>query len=231
MHHFVVRGATAVIAAALGLLVFGVAAASPDAGLPQNVNLACSDGASANLSVDLAALQELTDSVTAMTLYPAGLSCSLGQPSATSASAGAFVVGGGRYDRPECPINFAVSGHVDSNGPHGTQTATQSSAPGGIPGCPGEGHIKADVTCVAVSGKVAEVRGDIMEQSGSLGPEFFPPGDTVFVTDVIDNGNPSLGIPDEVVQYVDAAGTEQDCEAGIQAFYFPVDNGNVTVHD
>jgi hypothetical protein len=106
-----------------------------------------------------------------------------------------------------------------------------SSAPGGIPGCPGEGHIKANITCVAVSGNVAEVRGDIMEQSGSLGPEFFPPGDTVFVTDVVDNGNPSMGIPDQIQQSVDAAGTEQDCAANVQNPIFTVDNGNITVHD
>jgi hypothetical protein len=199
-------------------------------GLP-NANLACNDGTSPNLAAGAATFQALTSSVAAMTLYPAGLSCSLGQPRASSASAGAFVVGGGRYDRAECPINFAVNGHVDSKGAHGTQTATMSAAPGAIPGCPGEGHVKADVTCVAINGNHAEVRGDIVEQSGSLGPEFFPPGDTVFVTDVIDNGNPSAGIPDQIVQQVAPAGTEHDCDAGDRAAYFTVDNGNVTGHD
>ena len=223
------RGVVALASSTLCLFAFGASAASADVGL-QNVNLACSDGTSTNLSVDLATLQQLTDSVTAMSLYPAGLSCSLGQADPNSASAGAFVVGGGRYDRAECPINFSVSGHVDSNGTHGTQTATETSAPGGIPGCPGEGHIKADITCLAINGNRAEVRGDIMEQSGSLGPEFFPPGDTVFVTDVVDNGNPSAGVPDQIVQSVDATGTEQNCDASVQSFYFLVDNGNITVH-
>jgi hypothetical protein len=224
------RGAVALAAVTIVIFTFGASAAVPDVGL-QPTNLACSDGTSTNLSVDLSTLQQLTDSVSAMSLYPAGLSCSLGQPSPTSPSGTAFVVGGGRYDRAECPINFSVSGHLDSNGPHGTQTATMSSAAGGIPGCPGEGHIKADVTCVAVSGNIAEVRGHILEQSGSLGPDFFPAGDTVFVTDVIDNGNPSAGIPDEVVQSTDAPGTEENCNASVQGFYFTVDNGNITVHD
>lgn len=230
MPRFFERGVPVLAATVVLLFAFGASPAAPDVGL-QNVNLACDDGTSTNLAVDAATLQALTSSVTAMTLYPAGLSCSLGQSSPTSAPAGAFVVGGGRYDRAECPINFAVNGHVDSTGAHGTQTATETSAPGGIPGCPGEGHIKADVTCVAVDGNRAEVRGDIMEQSGSLGPEFFPPGDTVLVTDVIDNGDPSTGIPDQIVQQVDAAGTEQSCDASVQGFYFPVDNGNITVHD
>jgi hypothetical protein len=224
------RGVVALAAVTTVIFTFGASAAVPDVGL-QPTNLACNDGTGTNLSVDLPTLQRLTDSVSAMSLYPAGLSCSLGQSSPTAGSGKAFVVGGGRYDRAECPINFSVSGHVDSNGTHGTQTATLSSAPGGIPGCPGEGHIKADVTCVAVNGNVAEVRGRIMEQSGSLGPEFFPPGDTVFVTDVVDNGSPSAGIPDEVVQSTDAPGTEQNCNASVQGFYFTVDDGNVTVHD
>jgi len=105
-----------------------------------------------------------------------------------------------------------------------------SNAPGAIPGCPGQGHIKADVTCVATNGNVAEVRGIITEQTGSLGPQFFPPGN-VFVTDVIDNGNGSSAIPDQIVQSVDSNGTEQNCNASVQSFYFNVDNGNITVHD
>lgn len=231
MLRFFERSVFALAAAVVLVFAVGASPATSDVGLGvQNVNLACSDGSSTDVAVDAATLQALTSSVTAMSLNPAGLSCSLGQTSGSSAANGAFVVGGGRYDRAECPINFAVNGHVDSSGAHGTQNATQTSAPGGIPGCPGQGHIKADVTCVAVDGNRAEVRGDIMEQSGSLGSEFFPPGN-VLVTDVIDNGNPSLGIPDQIVQWVDAFGTEQNCDASIQGFYFAVDNGNITVHD
>jgi hypothetical protein len=231
MQRMLRRGVFVLAATTLCVLAVGAASGSSDTGLGlQTVNLACSDGTSTNLSLDLGTLSLLTDSVGAMSLYPAGLTCSLGQSNPSSASGKAFVVGGGRYDRAECPINFSINGHIDSNGAHGTQTATESNAPGGIPGCPGEGHVKADVTCVAVSGNRAEVRGDVIEQSCSLGPEFFPPGDTVFVTDVIDNGNPSAVLPDEIVQSVDATGTEQNCDAGVQSFYFPVDNGNITVH-
>ena len=139
------------------------------------------------------------------------------------------VNGGGRYDESECAVNFSLNGQSTANGASGTQTATMSNAPGALPDCPGQGHIKATVTCVAVSGNEAEIRGDVVEQSGSFGPEFFPPGDNVFVTDVLDNGNPSNGTPDRIVQFFDSAGTEQNCQAPNGGEIFTVDNGNVTV--
>jgi hypothetical protein len=139
------------------------------------------------------------------------------------------VTGGGRYDRAECAINFSLSARTTPNGTAGTQTATMSNAPGAIPDCPGQGHIEATVTCIAVNGPDAEVRGLITEQSGSFGPDFFPPGDNVFVTDVQDNGDPSSGTPDTIVQYVDQPGSENSCQAPSGDQLFTVDNGNVTV--
>lgn len=141
------------------------------------------------------------------------------------------VTGGGRYDRAECPINFSVSAHTSPNGPSGTQTATMSNAPGAIPGCPGQGQITATVTCIAVSGNMAEIRGIITKMTGSFGPEFFPPGEGVFVTDVQDNGSPSGGTPDTIQQSVDNPGTEHSCQAPSGAQTFTVDNGDVTVRD
>jgi len=78
---------------------------------------------------------------------------------------------------------------------------------------------------------VDEIRGVITKQTGSFGPEFFPPGDTVFVTDVQDNGGPAQGVPDTIVQFVDAPGTENNCQAPSGDQLFTVDEGNVTVHD
>jgi hypothetical protein len=140
----------------------------------------------------------------------------------------ASVNGGGRYDRAECAVNFSLNAKLTASGAVGTQTATMSNAPGAIPGCPGQGHVKATVTCVAVNGHDAEVRGYITERSGSFGPEFFPAGN-VFVTDVQDNGNPSAGTPDTIVQYVDQPGTQNSCQAPTGDQLFTVDNGNVTV--
>lgn len=141
------------------------------------------------------------------------------------------VTGGGRYDRAECAINFSIDGQITPTGFAGTQTATMSNAPGAIAGCPGQGQIKATVTCVAVSGNDAEIRGLITKESGSFGPEFFPPGDNVFVTDVQDNGNPSDGTPDTIVQYVDQAGSQDSCQPPSGDQFFTVDNGNVVVRD
>ena len=156
---------------------------------PLTANVDCGDGFPVVSTVDNNTVNELQVSIQGMLDNPSGMTCVLTLPTAPASSQG-FVVGGGRYDRAECPINFSLSGHVDTTGAHGTQTATITSAQGAIPGCPGEGHIKANVTCVAIKGNVAEVRGVIMEQTGSLGPQFFPPGDTVFVTDVVDIGEP-----------------------------------------
>jgi hypothetical protein len=142
---------------------------------------------------------------------------------------GASVTGGGRYDTSECAANFALSGQAGPQGAHGTMNTIFSNAPGAIPGCPGQGQVVAKVTCVVSNGPDAEVRGVITKQTGSLGSDFFPPGNTVYVTDVQDNGNPSSGTPDTIVQYVAPTGTEQDCQAPSGDQLFAVDQGNVTV--
>ncbi len=200
------------------------------------MTLACGDAFALSGTVDVDTASQLQESVEGMVSNPSGLTCTLNltaltDPLAAPSDPGSFVVGGGRYDRQECPINFSLSGHVDATGAHGTQTATLNNSPNNpIPGCPGEGHIKASVTCVAVAGNVAEVRGVIMEQTGSLGPEFFPPGMTVLVTDVVDNGNASSGVPDQIQQSVAATGTETACFATTGSPMFTVNNGNITVH-
>ena len=200
------------------------------------INLDCGDGSPISGSVDTTTLTEVQGAVQAMIDNPTGASCALSLPStfdplATSNDPGSFVVGGGRYSFPgvPCAVNFSLSGHIDQNGlAHGTQTATETNS---STECGGQGHIKANVTCVAVSGKFAEVRGDIMEQSGSLGPDFFPKGTTVWVTDVMDNGRPNTGVPDQIEQFTDYPGTEHNCVAGITyPPAFDVDHGNITVH-
>src|ERR1700720_98231 len=90
------RHAFALAAVVLCVFAFGASAASSDVGL-QTANLACNNGTTTNLTVDLATLQDLTNSVAAMALYPAGLSCSVSQTTAPSGSNGPqdFAVGGG----------------------------------------------------------------------------------------------------------------------------------------
>jgi hypothetical protein len=224
------RFINAVVAAALFALLPPIIASADTLAL---ATVECGDGSPLTAAVDLDTLTQIQESIQGMLASPSGVSCTLSQPTladplSTGSNPGSFVVGGGRYDRAECPINFSLSGHVDKTGAHGTQTATMNDS---VPGCPGQGHIKANVTCVAIAGNVAEIRGVIMEQTGSLGPGFFPPGSTVLVTDVVDNGHPSSGVPDQIQQSVDFTGTEDSCAATVTSPIFTVDNGNITVHD
>lgn len=204
-----------------------------------SITIDCGDGSPISGSVDLNTLTEIEAAIQAMVDNPSGMTCTLSQlavldPLATNNDPGSFVVGGGRYFFPgtTCAINFGISAHVDQNGiAHGSQTATESNS---TTECGGQGHAKGNVTCLDVFGNQAEMRGDVMQQSGSLGPQFFPPGFTVMFTQVRDNGRPNTGIHDQIEQGVDMAGTDMSCNAKtiFPGPYppFDVDPGNVTVH-
>jgi len=94
-------------------------------GLTQ-VTLSCSDGTENELTVDAATLVSLKDSIEAMTLYPAGLSCSLAEISLVGSFGGGvalagntphdYAVGGGQLDDPCGPTNFALNAHADDTG-------------------------------------------------------------------------------------------------------------------
>src|SRR6266550_8990602 len=69
------------VPAALTALVLGVPTAAPDLGL-QNVNLSCNDGTNLALALDVTAVTQLADAVSAINLFPAGdpaLACGLTQ--------------------------------------------------------------------------------------------------------------------------------------------------------
>src|SRR5690242_12312749 len=144
------------------------------------ITVDCGDGAPISGSIDLNTLNELQGSVQAMLDNPSGTTCSLSQLSVlgslSSSPPGSFVVGGGRYfagQGTNCSASFGINGHVNPDGTvHGTQTTTESNSQSNLV-CGGQGHVKANVTCVAVNGNIAEIRGDILEQTGSFGPEFF----------------------------------------------------------
>lgn len=212
-------------------------ASSHPAAADTPVTVTCGDGSSFSVNADADALTQLQSALQAMLDYPAGLTCSLSQSLALpvgNSNDGDFAVGGGSYGFKKgfdfrCWINFGLSAHVNNATPSGTQTITQSAASAD---CGGEGHIKADITCLLVVGNFAEMRGHILEATGSLGPDFFPSGSVVLITDIEDNGNGSSALPDRILQYEDVAGTETACNTtGFIAEPFTVDNGNVTVHD
>src|SRR2546426_12557713 len=79
----------------------------PAAALDTSITLTCSDGTSVPLLVDTDTLNALNAAVQAMTLYPAGLTCSIiqnplgalfGQVALASPGSSPFVVGGGRWN-------------------------------------------------------------------------------------------------------------------------------------
>src|SRR2546430_6548811 len=143
-----------------------------------SANLSCDDGTNLNLNLDLISLQGLTDSVQAMLLYPAGLSCSVTQltnPGLASRVFSGFVrnafadsgnpkydyaVGGGQAQIVARCIpdntNFALSAHTLADTP---TTGVHGSANLTIPDCTsvyttttyGPSDLRTDVDCLVVS--------------------------------------------------------------------------------
>jgi hypothetical protein len=203
----------------------------------------CGDGSPLSTTADLATLTSLQASIQGMIDNPSGTSCSLSQgglvdPTLTiggSNAANPFVVGGGRYDRGPAPgssqgcgVNFSLNAHTDKTGFHGEQTYTVNNADG----CGDFGfraHLKANVTCLDVSGKTAQIKGTVTEVTGFYST-FVSIGDVV-ESDVVDNGQPSGGNPDLIGNAVYPAGTIVVCVADASQATFPVENGNITVHD
>lgn len=217
------------------------AVASADTMTPVSVD--CGDGAPLSATVDSATLTSLQASIQGMVDNPAGVSCDLTlaaitDPTIALGSSGAsnpYVVGGGRYDRGPgpgssqgCGVNFAISAHTDSTGARGQQSYTTNNADG----CGSfefQGHVKANVTCLSVVGNTAQMIGTVTEVSGFY-TTIVSVGDLV-ETDVEDNGTPSSGTPDTIGNYTYPAGTAVTCTVPQTSGNFPVENGNITVHN
>jgi len=153
------------------------------------VTMACSDGTSFTETVDVATLDGLTQAVQAMTLFPAGLSCSLATMPvfsplggmATAWPGGGFIVGGGRF-QAGCPgplgglywVNFAISAHTDTDFAGSTRGGTFNlTVPAGQ--CVDQRHITSKPTCLAIDAEhgtppdgayYAYVRSTVTEASG-----------------------------------------------------------------
>ena len=143
------------------------------------VNLSCDDGTNVNLTVDLTTLQELEDSVQAMILYPAGISCGVTQlPTAGflnlakpvyADSAHDFAVGANQVTGPPdaCTgdITINVSAHKDTGAADNTATGhiTLNAVPGAGT-C--SGHERVDVNCLNVDGTAADISGLVTEATG-----------------------------------------------------------------
>jgi hypothetical protein len=204
----------------------------------------CGDGSPLSTTADLATLTSLQASIQGMIDDPSGINCTLSEgalvdPTLTiggNNGGNSFVVGGGRYDRGPAPgssqgcgVNFSLNAHSDKTGFHGEQTYTVNNADGcGDFGF--AGHVKANVTCLDVSGNAAQIKGTVTQVTGFYS-SFVSIGDVV-ESDVVDNGKPSGGNPDLIDNAVYPAGTNTICLADTtHTFFFPVENGNITVHD
>ncbi|TME64298.1 MAG: hypothetical protein E6I51_02470 [Chloroflexi bacterium] len=215
-----------------------------------NVTLSCDDGTSIVTQVDVDTLASLTDAVQAMTLYPAGLSCTLTQSLAVHAlggvasawPGGGFIVGGGRFQLP-CDatgiltywVNFGLSAHTETDFAGPTRGGTLNlTVPGGQ--CIPEGHVTSKPTCLTINAEqpkppdgawFAYLWSHATQKSGSLST--FPDD---FGSGWKDTGNPAkqtIG-PDRVV-LADAStcptnGSPDPDGLGSR----PILNGNITIH-
>src|SRR5438477_9546242 len=128
--------------------------------------VSCSDGTSFSASVDVDTLSGLQQSIEAMTLYPAGLTCALSTAPVLVAIGGiasawgnsGFVVGGGRFQM-DCDgggtfwTNFGLSAHnVDGTTTGEVKSGTFNlSIPDGPTQCVGPSNFTSKPTCLVIS--------------------------------------------------------------------------------
>ena len=180
------RSALVLVPAVLSAFAFSGVGTSNAALLSRQ--LTCNDGTNLSLTLNLTQLTQLTNAIAAMTLYPAGLSCTLsllGLSSAhsssrartpdlsTSSSQHDYAVGGGQGPAvlaSRCPStvfpNFGLSAHVASG------TTTQGV--GGtfnvkVPAnAPCVAQLVSTVDCLRVVGNRADFTAFVTQASGEL---------------------------------------------------------------
>ena len=157
-------------------LVIGIPTAAPDTGL-QNVTLSCSDGTDLGLTLSTTAVTDLTDATTAMTLFPADLSCGVStqaDPPAGGNPNSDYAVGGGQeFAFPTtgpCRMNFGFNGYVRTGTSAGRGTFNET-VPGGCAGFGDTGQLRVDITCVYVSGNHADMNGVVKTATGPFATE------------------------------------------------------------
>ncbi len=203
---------------ALTLLVAAPGSASALGGTP--VTIDCGDGFPISATVSLGRLTKLQAILQDLVTYPSGTSCSLTQGTADpNGSTGMYAFGAGHYGASGCFFNFSFKGAYDRQGNlhgfqrvHGLESNPQDC---------GEAYFVADVTCLAVSGNQAEVRGVISEGDDGFGNGHDLDGQTG-----ITDGQDSLqGTPDMVDEAYLPFGAQTACQAPgeFAAFEFAID--------
>jgi hypothetical protein len=140
------------------------------------VSLGCSEPtASFDTVTDLETATGLTNAVSSMALYPAGLACGLTQsaPALSIGSSKAFAVGGGQMPAPpQCAdsssFHFGFSAHATDamGGAKGSIVIGNSNA--GDCAAFGPSHVKVDVNCLSIDPLtgIATFGGPVMEATG-----------------------------------------------------------------
>jgi len=219
------------------------------------VAIDCGDGDPLRVVVDADAVAKLQDAVQ-LTIYdPLGPICSISvsappppapapvvvSPTATTAltidTASTyletddprfrfpFVFGNGQYRNNHiggCLVRSHLKARQDRRGFRGFQEVRGLEVQ-----CPG--RVRATVTCIAVVGNAAQIRGIIVEADGIFAPRL----GEVIITDVVDNGRPSdtnRDLIDQKTTARDPAGVaENGCVVADDPLLAPVLKGNFTV--
>ena len=223
------------------------------------VTLTCSDGTEITdtlLVVDSAALAALQSAVEAMALYPAGLTCRLTQQLGASLgglfaplvafaqSSGGnpvwnYTVGGGRavisFNCPGEETNFGFSARVEP-ALNGMPDQGQGTFNLTIPQCTtptgssfNGSHLGTKVDCVHVNGSTANLSAVVTHATGVFADQAqygFTENVTRIGVIVFDSGDP--GGTGDMIGWTNRA-SENGC-LGTEAVMFPLDNGNVKVH-
>jgi hypothetical protein len=156
-------------------LVVGIPTAASDTNL-QNVTLSCSDETNLGLTLSSTAVTDLTNATTAMTLFPAGLSCGVStqsDPPAGGNPAYDYAVGGGDqfFIQPSlaapCQHNFGFSMRSLSNTTVGSGSYRET-VPGGCAGFGETGQLMVDITCLQVTANGFNANGTVTKATGQF---------------------------------------------------------------
>jgi hypothetical protein len=176
----------------------------------------------------------LTNAVTAMSLYPAGVTCGVTTQQADPLTAGSkkfdSAVGGGDqfpFMRP-CTINFGFSAHTPAGMPSGAKGSFNETVPGGCAGLGFTGQLRVSIDCLdvnGVNGNHADMHGTVTKATGAFANDGFVEGGPAYIStteDAIFNMD-SLGVA------TTPTGLSVECGGTLNEPL--ILNGSINVHD
>jgi hypothetical protein len=224
------RTSLLVLSFTLIALVVGIPTAAPDTDL-QSVTLSCSDGTNVDLTVGLDAVTELTDAITEMTLFPAGLACGVttqANPPPGGNPGMDYNVGGGDLVKvvgfAPCFFNFGVSAHTQSGSPLRARGTFNLEVPGGCAAGTGGNKLQVRIDCLDVLGNHADMKGTVTKATGSFFNDGFREGQPAWISDT-DNSR----APFDTLGWSTSSIPSGQC--GRATFEAETTHGNITVHD